>query len=102
MHNLDTGYRKTSHQTELVIKDEEARRLKLRSLLLRDENAAIKDDLARKEERIKKLLAQHEAVQEQLQITSEKARQQENRMRSQARELADLKVSPDLPRYILI
>jgi chromosome segregation ATPase len=92
MHNLDIGYQKASHKTELIVKDEEARRLKLRSQLLRNDNATIKDDLAKKEERIKELVAQHEALQEQLHSASEKARQQENRMRSLERELANLKV----------
>lgn len=95
IHNLDIGYQKTSHRAELIVKDEEARRLKLRGLLLRDENSAINDTLAQKEEIIKKLLAQHEGIQEQLHSTSEKARQQELRMRSQARELTNLKEEMD-------
>lgn len=99
IHNLDIGYQKTSHRAELIVKDEEARRLKLQGLLLRDENSAINDTLAQKEEIIKKLLAQHEDIQEQLQSTSEKARQQELRMRSQARELTNLKASSAYQAY---
>jgi len=92
MHSLDIGYQTATHKTEILVKDEEARRLKLRSQLLRNDNATIKEDLARKEERIKELLAQHEALQKQLHRTSEKARQQENRTRSLERELANVKV----------
>ncbi|KAB5515247.1 hypothetical protein GE09DRAFT_1160668 [Coniochaeta sp. 2T2.1] len=91
MHKLDTGYHKTCHQTELVVKDEQVRRLKLRAVLLRDDIAALEDELRHKEERIKKLLLQHDAIQDQLHATAEKARQQENQMRSQARELANAK-----------
>jgi hypothetical protein len=76
----------------LIIRDEEARRLKLRSQLLRNDNATVKEDLARKEERIQELLAQHDAMQEHLHRTSEKARQQDIRTRGLERELANLKV----------
>ena len=97
MHSLDIGYQTATHKTEILVKDEEARRLKLRSQLLRNDNATIKEDLARKEERIRELVAQHEAVLEQLHRTSEKARQQENRTRSLERELANVKVSHPRP-----
>lgn len=61
----------------------------------------MKDDLAQKEKRVKELVAQHEALQEQLHSASEKARQQENRMRSLERQLSNLKVGPCLISALL-
>ena len=40
------------HQIDLVNKDEEARRLKLRVLALRDDNASLKDAVAQKHARL--------------------------------------------------
>lgn len=67
--------------------------MKLRTLLLRGDNATIRDELALKEEHIKQLVAKHDAIHEQLQNSTQKAHTQEKQMRIQARELANLRAS---------
>jgi predicted RNase H-like nuclease (RuvC/YqgF family) len=76
-----------------VVKDEEARRLKLRSMILRDETSTLNDQLAQKDARIKQLVDQLDDVRSQLDGAQEKSRRQDKLMQSQAREISNLKVS---------
>ena len=87
-------YRHTIHECDLLIKDEGARRLKLRSMVLDDETSSLRDQLAQKDGRIKELFAQFDDVRSQLDGAHEKSRRQDNLMQSQAREIANLKVRP--------
>ncbi|KAH6842514.1 hypothetical protein B0I37DRAFT_345584 [Chaetomium sp. MPI-CAGE-AT-0009] len=91
MHNLDMKYRQASHDCDLVVKEEEARRLKLRSMVLRDETSGVKDQLAQRDLRVKELVVQIDDVRSQLDSALEKSRRQENLMQSQAREITNLK-----------
>lgn len=88
-------YQEATHKTRMVLRDEEARRLKLRSLLLQDDNAIIRDELGRKANLIKDLKAKLNSTQQQVDIWMDKARSTEKKVLSQARELANLKVSRD-------
>jgi 21S rRNA (uridine2791-2'-O)-methyltransferase len=92
MHDLDLKYRRTAHECDLLVKDEEARRLKLRSMVLRDETSGLKDHLAQRDVRIKELVEQVDDVRGQLDGAQEKSRRQDKLMQSQAREIANLKV----------
>ena len=87
-------YRHTIHECDLLIKDEGARRLKLRGMVLDDETSALRDQLAQKDGRIKELCAQFDDVRSQLDGAIEKSRRQDNLVQSQAREVANLKVRP--------
>lgn len=80
------------HQTDLVVKDEEARRLKLRIVLLRDETATLRDQMAQKDSQIYTLSQQYDDIRAQLDRTNKTCAEQENQLRSQAREQASLKV----------
>lgn len=93
IHELDLQYQHTSHQAELLVKDEEVRRLRVRNTLSRDDNTAIKEQLAQRDERIRSEAAKCVQVQSQLQHVKRTAEQQEKHMRVQAREMAKLKVS---------
>ncbi|KAK0755551.1 hypothetical protein N5P37_011953, partial [Trichoderma harzianum] len=55
LHALDLEYQQNRHKTDLISRDEDARRLQLRVLLLRDENARLQDKCAAKDEEIKDL-----------------------------------------------
>ncbi|KAL7788173.1 hypothetical protein V8C37DRAFT_411741 [Trichoderma ceciliae] len=55
LHDLDLQYQKNHHKTDLISRDEDARRLQLRVLLLRDENAQLQDKCAAKDGEIKAL-----------------------------------------------
>lgn len=86
-------YRRAVHECDLLVKEEEGRRLKLRSMVLGDETSALKDQLVVKETRIKELIDQIDDVRCQLDGAQEKSRRQDNLMQSQAREINNLKVN---------
>lgn len=92
MHDLDVKYQQTIHQFDLLVKDEEARRLRLRSMILRDEAAELRDHLAQNNARIKDLVEQIDDSRRQLDASQEKSRRQEKAIQSQAREINNLKV----------
>ncbi|UKZ79278.1 hypothetical protein TrVFT333_007028 [Trichoderma virens FT-333] len=52
LHALDLEYQQNRHKTDLIGRDEEARRLQLRVLLLRDENTRLQDKCAAKDAEI--------------------------------------------------
>lgn len=76
----------------MVVKDEEARRLKLRVMVLRDEAGALRDQLADKDSKIRKLSNQYEDICVQLDRMNKTCANQETQLRSQARQQAELKV----------
>lgn len=76
----------------MVNKDEEARRINLRSLLRQDENAALKDQLIQKDCRIGDLSNQCDDIRSLLEVETRKNFLQEKKLRAQAREISDLKV----------
>ncbi|RFU80250.1 hypothetical protein TARUN_1925 [Trichoderma arundinaceum] len=55
LHNLDLQYQQSRHKTDLISRDEDARRLQLRVLLLRDENTQLLDKCAAKDTEMKTL-----------------------------------------------
>lgn len=55
LHALDLEYQQNRHKTDLISRDEDARRLQLRVLLLRDENTRLQDKCAAKDEEIRAL-----------------------------------------------
>ncbi|KAI3396274.1 hypothetical protein diail_12356 [Diaporthe ilicicola] len=91
IHVLDLKYRGAMHQTDLIVKDEEARRLKLRVIVLRDEVAALRDQLAEKDDRISNLSQQYEDIRTQLDRMNQTCQDQADQLRSQARQYSDLK-----------
>ncbi|ROV89636.1 hypothetical protein VSDG_08089 [Cytospora chrysosperma] len=95
IHQLDLKYRGAMHQTDLIIKDEEARRLKLRVLVLRDDAATLRDQLADKDSRIHQLSKQYDDVRSQLDVMKQTCQDQENQLRSQAQQHTELKVYPN-------
>lgn len=85
-------YQEATHKTKMVLRDEEARRLKLQTLLLKDDNAVIREELSRKDKWIGELGGKLSYTQDKLQLSMDLARAQEKQVLSQARELANLKV----------
>ncbi len=100
LHSLDMNYRVTRHKTDLLVKEEEARRLKLRGVLLRNENASLKDQISQRDSHIRKLSEQADDTRGQLESIQEKCRRQEKMMQTQSRDIANLKVS--FPRSFLL
>ena len=62
-------YRKKGHQIDLLVKDEDMRRLQVQLVILRDENAALKDQVVQKQCEIDQLVSdvaeQRDQAQEQ-------------------------------------
>ncbi|UKZ87548.1 uncharacterized protein TrAFT101_003340 [Trichoderma asperellum] len=76
LHDLEIQYQKSRHDTELIDRDEEARRLELRVLLLEDENTQLQDRCAAKIDEIKTLSRRNDRLRVKLdainsQVTSE-------------------------------
>lgn len=61
-------------------------------MLHRDEASSLRDLLAQKDARIKELVDQVDDIRSQLDSAREKSRRQDNLMRTQSREIANLKV----------
>ena len=77
---------------DLVVKDEDARRLRVRLVLFENEIATLKDKVGHKDGRINQLMTQCDDTRIQLDSMSEKCREQETQLRVQAREHSSLKV----------
>jgi chromosome segregation ATPase len=89
---LELAYRETLLKTDLIVKDEAVRRLRLRILLLEGENDDLHEQLALADDRIDVLEQESEELRAQLEETQENARLQETELRAQTRELNNLKV----------
>ena len=92
IHELDLNRQNTLHQVDLVNRDEEARRLKLRALTLRNENAILKDKISQKETRLLSIATQDDLVRTELADAQEQARTQEARLKKGNMEITNLKV----------
>jgi hypothetical protein len=100
IHSLDMEYQEATHKTKMVLRDEEARRLKLQTLLLKDDNAVIREELSQKDKWIGELRGKLGYTQDQLQLSMDLTRAQEKQVLSQARELANLKVCLAMGLYM--
>ncbi len=85
-------YQIANHQTDLVVKDETARRLKVRGAVVRDENDSLKDQLSQRDTKIIDLVQQSEMARNKLDNAIQKSSRQEKQLRSQTREIANMKV----------
>lgn len=73
-------------------KDEDARRLKLKSHLLRDSKESLQDQLSAKDELISKMAAKYEQTVSELQVVKETVRKQGAQIKSQTRDFTHLQV----------
>jgi chromosome segregation ATPase len=87
------AYRETLRNAELIIKDEGARRLRLRILMLENENDDLHEQLALGDDRIDVLEQENQEIRSQLDRAQEDVLRQENELRTQSRQLNNLKVS---------
>jgi uncharacterized coiled-coil DUF342 family protein len=87
------AYQETLRNVDLIIKDEGARRLRLRILLLENENDDLHEQLALADDRIDGLEQEGDEVRTELENSREDLQRQEAELRSQTRELNNLKVS---------
>lgn len=87
------AYQETLRNADMIIKDEGARRLRLRIIMLENENDELHEQLALGDDRIDALEQEGEELRGQLGHAQEDLCQQEAELRIQARELQNLKVS---------
>jgi hypothetical protein len=89
---LDAAYNKSVQNTNLLIKDEAARRLQLRILLLENENDELQEKLALGDDRIDLLERAGDELRVQMESAREEERRQVNDLKAQTRELHNLRV----------
>ncbi|RYP28086.1 hypothetical protein DL766_006079 [Monosporascus sp. MC13-8B] len=91
LHNLEMKHQRNGSNTDLLVKDEDIRRLKLRILLLRDENTSLRDQIAKNNDVNTKLTSQCDDLTAQIEAKMEVIRSQEKELRKQEREYKNLK-----------
>jgi chromosome segregation ATPase len=89
---LEMAYQEALWSADLIIKDESARRLRLRILLLENENNELHEQLALADDRIDGLEQEGEDIRAQLEVAQEDSGRHEAELRIQTRELKNLKV----------
>ena len=92
IHNLELKHQDAVHKTTLVTRDEEARRLKLQTVVLRDQKAALEDKLSEKDENIKRLVARCRQFESEVEAGKEAMRKQSVQMKTQTRDFVHLQV----------
>ena len=89
---LELAYEETLLKSDLIVRDEGARRLRLRILLLEAENDGLHEQLALADDRIDVLEQEAEELRAEFERAHEDAHYHESELRVQTRELNNLKV----------
>ncbi|KAK8874521.1 FtsJ-like methyltransferase-domain-containing protein [Apiospora arundinis] len=90
LHELEMRHQSNASSSDLLVKDEDVRRLKLRILMLRDENNSLRDQIAQNTDAGTKLAAKCDDLSAQLRAKIEVVRLQEKQLRKQEREFSQL------------
>ncbi|CAL3971351.1 unnamed protein product [Diplocarpon coronariae] len=93
---LQLAYQENLQRTDMIIKDEGARRLRIRILLLENENDELHEQLALGDDRNDLLEQSAEELRRKLSDTQEEIRRQEVELRVQGRELNNMKAELSL------
>lgn len=88
------------HQSDLIHRDEESRRLKLQLLLSRDESTTLAKQLGESARRHRLLATQYEQTRARLDSAQKMRRSQEAKLKKQATDLVNLKVWILLSIYV--
>ncbi|KAF2877797.1 hypothetical protein BDV95DRAFT_588824 [Massariosphaeria phaeospora] len=89
--NLELSLEKSKHSVEIVAKDEDLRKLRVSQCLLQDDNGELHDQLEEEQARSDELEDALDEALVQLDQYKAEGEQAQNRMRTQAREVANLK-----------
>jgi hypothetical protein len=92
---LDAAYNKSVQTTNILFKDEAARRLRLRILLLEKENEEVREQLILKDDHIHALEVANDELRVQIESGREAEERQDIDFKAQARELQNLRVCGD-------
>lgn len=93
LHDLELKHQKNGYESDILLKDEDVRRLRVRILLLRDENTALRDQVDINTNTNAKLVSRCDSLNTQIEAKIAMARSQEEQLRKQEREFSNLKVS---------
>lgn len=93
IHDLELKYREGLHRSEVVYCDEGTRRLKLKMIALRDENARLEDRIRHNDASKKQLTRQHQEARDELKEARDATRAQDAKLKKQEIEIDTLKVS---------
>ncbi|KAI0438140.1 hypothetical protein F4803DRAFT_112106 [Xylaria telfairii] len=91
LHDLELEHQKNGHNSEMLLKDEDVRRLRVRILLLRDENTTLRDQVDTSKGANTKLVSRCDHLNTQLEAKLAVARSQEEQLRKQEQEYSNLK-----------
>lgn len=91
LHDLELKHQMNASNTEILIKDEDVRRLRVRILLLRDENTSLRDEIAHNNDTNTQLVAKCEDLGAGLEAKMDVIRSQEKQLQKQEREYSNLK-----------
>ena len=89
---MELAYNEDLLKSDLIVKDEAARRLRLRILLLEGENDDLHEQLALADDRIDVLEQEGEELRGQFEEAQDDAQRHESELRAQTRELNNLQV----------
>lgn len=91
--NLELSLERSKHSVEIVAKDEEIRKLRVAQCLLQDENSDLHEQLEEEQGRADELDSALDDALAQLDEQRAEGEAAQNTVRTQAREIANLKVS---------
>ncbi|KAI0521971.1 hypothetical protein F5B22DRAFT_594886 [Xylaria bambusicola] len=91
LHNLELQHQKNECDSDILVKDEDIRRLRVRILLLRDENTALRDQVDLNNGKNATLASRCDNLTAQIEDKIALVRSQEEQLRKQEREFSNLK-----------
>ena len=91
--SLELSLERSKHSVEMVAKDEDIRKLQVSQCLLQDENGDLHEQLEEEQARSDGLEAELNEALAQLDDQTAAAETAQNQIRTQAREIANLKVT---------
>ncbi|KAF2965682.1 hypothetical protein GQX73_g7890 [Xylaria multiplex] len=91
LHDLELRHQKNECASDILVKDEDIRRLRVRILLLRDENTALRDQVDLNNSTNAKLVSRCDNLSAQIEAKMTLVRSQEEQLRKQEREYINLK-----------
>ncbi|KAI1425023.1 hypothetical protein F5Y12DRAFT_784953 [Xylaria sp. FL1777] len=90
LHDLELQHQKNECDSNILVKDEDIRRLRVRILLLRDENTVLRDQVDLNNSTNAKLVSQCDNLSTQIEAKIAMVRSQEEQLRKQEREYSNL------------
>ncbi|KAJ2997225.1 hypothetical protein NUW58_g723 [Xylaria curta] len=91
LHELELQHQENGHESDSLVKDEDLRRLRVRILMLRDENTALRDQVNHNDSTNAKLVSRCDNLATQVEAKIAVVRSQEEQLRKQEQEYSNLK-----------